>query len=198
MKASLEAIESVLPQTQCRQCGFADCHAYACAIAARLAPINCCAPGGAKGIEKLAALLAQPVVALNPEYGHEVPFSTAKIIAEHCIGCGRCAHACPVDAITGARKHLHAILTDKCTGCALCTPVCPMDCIVFEEAGREWSQNDSEKARRNYRQHKARLEEHLLDERFVRPSDEQKAAVSAAVAAKIRAMKEKLAALGSL
>lgn len=195
MSISIEAIEAVLPQTQCRQCGFADCHAYACAIAEGRSPINHCAPGGAQGIAKLAQITGQPIVALDPEYGHEVPFSTARITAQHCIGCGRCVHACPVDAITGARKHLHAVLEESCTGCALCTPVCPMDCIHFVEAGRDWTPEDAQRAAHAYREHRVRLEEAPLTGLFTRPSQQEKAAVNAAVAAKIAEMRAKLGAL---
>ena len=46
-----------------------------------------------------------------------------------CIGCTKCIQACPVDAILGASKQMHTIITDECTGCDLCVAPCPVDCI---------------------------------------------------------------------
>ena len=43
-------ILDALPQTQCRRCGYADCAAYAQAVAQGAASINQCPPGGAEGI----------------------------------------------------------------------------------------------------------------------------------------------------
>ena len=53
----------------------------------------------------------------------------AVIDAERCIGCVKCIRACPVDAILGAAKQVHAVLPGFCTGCGLCLPPCPVDCI---------------------------------------------------------------------
>ena len=46
-----------------------------------------------------------------------------------CIGCTKCIQACPVDAILGAAKQMHTVITDECTGCDLCVEPCPVDCI---------------------------------------------------------------------
>ena len=75
----IDAIDDVLPQTQCRQCGYDGCRNYAWAIAMGEAPINRCAPGGQKGIEALAQVTGKPVLALDPEYGHEVPLEVSHI-----------------------------------------------------------------------------------------------------------------------
>jgi ferredoxin len=40
-----------------------------------------------------------------------------------------CIKACPVDAIVGAAKRMHTVLTQYCTGCELCLAPCPVDCI---------------------------------------------------------------------
>jgi len=48
LRPSAQAIDDLLPQTECRQCGFDGCAAYAQAVADGLAPINRCAPGGAR------------------------------------------------------------------------------------------------------------------------------------------------------
>ena len=54
---------------------------------------------------------------------------TAVINEAECIGCSRCIPACPVDAIIGTHKFLHAVLLDECIGCKLCITPCPVDCI---------------------------------------------------------------------
>ena len=144
---TLEEIDDLLPQTQCRQCGYDGCLAYARAILEEGAAINRCAPGGAEGIARLAAATGRPVVPLDPEYGREVPFAVARIRARDCIGCAWCIRVCPTDAIAGSPKHLHGIVEERCTGCALCLPACPMDAIDMVENGRTWTLEDAHRAR---------------------------------------------------
>ena len=127
-----DRIDALLPQTQCEQCGYHGCRPYAEAIARGEAPINQCPPGGAAGIAKLAALLDQPVLPLNPDHGIEKPRMLARIVEADCIGCTKCIQACPVDAIVGAAKLMHTVIADDCTGCELCVAACPVDCIVLE------------------------------------------------------------------
>lgn len=125
----VEAIDNVLPQTQCRQCGFDGCRPYAEAIVCGRADINQCPPGGQRGINALAALMARSGKALNTNHGKEKPRALAWIDEAVCIGCTKCIQACPVDAIVGAAKSMHTVLLDHCTGCELCVAPCPVDCI---------------------------------------------------------------------
>lgn len=53
----------------------------------------------------------------------------AAIRESECIGCTKCIQACPVDAILGADKLMHTVITNECIGCKLCLPPCPVDCI---------------------------------------------------------------------
>jgi len=124
-------IDALLPQTQCTRCGYAGCAPYATAIAAGEADINRCPPGGAPVIADLARRLGRPVLALDPACGAEAPPRVAEVVEEDCIGCARCIDACPVDAIAGARRYLHAVIAGECSGCELCLPACPVDCIVM-------------------------------------------------------------------
>ncbi|HEY9103840.1 electron transport complex subunit RsxB [Chitinimonas sp.] len=130
------AIDAVLPQTQCTQCGYPDCRGYAEAIAAGEAGIDQCPPGEDEGLAKLAALTGRPVIPLNPVHGSPKPFAVALIDETHCIGCTLCIQACPVDAILGATKQMHTVLSDECTGCELCIAPCPVDCISMAPAER--------------------------------------------------------------
>ena len=57
----------------------------------------------------------------------------AMIREEECVGCTKCIPACPVDAIIGSEKHLHAVLVHECIGCGLCVEPCPVDCITMVE-----------------------------------------------------------------
>jgi electron transport complex protein RnfB len=124
----VEQINEILPQTQCGQCGYPGCRPYAEAIAAG-APINRCPPGGEAGIQALANLLGVDAVPLDEEHGEEKPKAYAFIHEEDCIGCTKCIQACPVDAIIGAAKQMHTVVTSECTGCDLCVEPCPVDCI---------------------------------------------------------------------
>jgi electron transport complex protein RnfB len=134
--ALIDRIDALLPQTQCGQCGYGGCRPYAEAIARDGAEINRCPPGGAAGIADLAALLARAPLPLDPACGVEKPPLIAHIVEADCIGCTKCIQACPVDAIVGAPKLMHAVLIDLCTGCELCLSPCPVDCIVMVDAER--------------------------------------------------------------
>ena len=125
----VEKIDSILPQTQCGQCGFPGCKPYAEAIASGAADINQCPPGGDENIHKLAELLGKEYKPLSEEHGVEKPKQVAIIDENICIGCTLCIQACPVDAIVGAAKQMHTIAEDLCTGCELCVPPCPVECI---------------------------------------------------------------------
>jgi len=171
------AIDALLPQTQCTRCGYPDCHAYATAIANDGVPINQCPPGGASTIERLAVLTDTPPVPLNADFGTQGPRTTALIDENRCIGCTLCIQACPVDAIVGAAKRMHTVLTIHCTGCDLCLPPCPVDCIDmielddlardgYAEAKRVLDVSVDRMApasRRRYAAHRARLADRQAD-----------------------------------
>ncbi len=125
----VDSIDSLLPQTQCAQCGYPGCRPYAEAVAAG-APINLCPPGGPETHRALGRLLGRTEA--HP------PAKPAKLKAsireEICIGCFLCVDACPVDAIVGAPRYLHTVIEAACTGCELCIPACPVDCIDMTSA----------------------------------------------------------------
>ena len=123
-----DQINAIMPQTQCGQCGYPGCRPYSEAIAQGEA-INKCPPGGETVIQQLADLLDVEPLPLDAEHGEEKPKSFAHIREAECIGCTKCIQACPVDAILGAAKHMHTVITDECTGCDLCVEPCPVDCI---------------------------------------------------------------------
>ncbi|TKB43623.1 electron transport complex subunit RsxB [Thalassotalea mangrovi] len=124
----VEQIDALLPQTQCGQCGYPGCKPYAEAVANGDA-INKCAPGGDDTIKRIADLMGVDAIPMDDSHEQDNTPKVAFIIEEDCIGCTKCIQACPVDAITGAAKQMHTVLTDECTGCDLCVDPCPVDCI---------------------------------------------------------------------
>lgn len=167
-RVSPQAIDDLLPQTQCTQCGYNGCMPYAEAISAGVADINRCPPGGTETISSLAALLGLEAKPLDAECGTHIPRHIADIQPEHCIGCTLCIKACPVDAIIGANKKRHAVIASLCTGCELCIPPCPVDCIdmTFVPAFSHWGKAEADSARNRL---------HQRNERLVRQKEENEA-----------------------
>jgi electron transport complex protein RnfB len=194
-------IDALLPQTQCTQCGYPSCRRYAEAIAAGEADINQCPPGGEAGIRKLAALLGRDAKPLNPANGIERPRRVAVIDEARCIGCTLCIQACPVDAIVGAAKLMHTVVTELCSGCDLCIAPCPVDCIEMIPASGEdtfWGRERADAARERFERRTARLERERSEraERLAKrgaraarsdPAAEKKRAVIAAAIERARA-----------
>ena len=159
---AVDAVDALLPQTQCRRCGYDACRPYAEALVRGKADINRCPPGGEPTVVALAGVLGRPVVALDPACGIAGPRQTARIDESACIGCTICIRACPVDAIIGARKWMHAVLDTECTGCGLCVEPCPVDCIAMVAprtgpvTAEAWLAERAPHARRRFERRQAR------------------------------------------
>ena len=134
----IQSIDALLPQTQCGLCGHRDgCLPYAKSITEG-EDANKCVPGGQPVADALAELLSRPKLQAEEsvwviQRDGRPQRMKAVIREDECIGCTKCISACPVDAIIGAGKLMHTILTDLCTGCELCIPPCPVDCIDLIE-----------------------------------------------------------------
>jgi Na+-translocating ferredoxin:NAD+ oxidoreductase subunit B len=162
-----QKLNNVLPQTQCRRCGFDGCEPYANAMATGEALHNRCPPGGEPGQKILAQLLGVAELVLDEGRGKVGPRTVALIRADLCIGCTKCIEVCPTDAIVGAPKKLHFVISEFCTGCDLCLPPCPVDCITMQPQSSEsadmafswlqWSQDDADRSKQRFDQKVSRL-----------------------------------------
>lgn len=64
---------------------------------------------------------------------HQCPaLLTYSIDPEKCTGCTLCAVKCPVDAISGQKKKVHALDPETCIKCGLCADVCRFDAVIKE------------------------------------------------------------------
>lgn len=124
----VEEITAMMPGTQCGQCGFAGCTPAAEAIASGEAEVTCCPPGGKPLAQSIADKLG---VTVNLDDISDVPLFAA-IKRDLCTGCMRCSKVCPTDAIVGANKQIHSVISAACTGCKSCVNACPEDCIDMQ------------------------------------------------------------------
>ena len=61
----------------------------------------------------------------------------AVVDEKKCLGCEACTENCPVGAISGEKKAVHAINSETCIKCGACLDVCPdkFKAIIKEVAG---------------------------------------------------------------
>jgi electron transport complex protein RnfB len=125
----LEAeLEDMMPGSQCGQCGYPGCGPAAAALVAGEAPVTLCPPGG----QSLALALADKLGVTADVSGMEEKAPMIAFVKEDlCIGCTRCFKRCPTDAIVGASKQMHGVISDACTGCEKCVDACPTECITM-------------------------------------------------------------------
>ncbi len=178
-----DLLEDLLPQTQCTKCGYPSCRLYAEAIADGRATYNRCPPACAEGVARLSSALGKPVIPINPVNGVERERPVAVIDEAVCIGCTLCIQACPVDAIAGAAKQMHTVISELCTGCDLCVAPCPVDCIAMMSVTpgltgwAAWSPAQANDARERFHARNARLQ---------REKEENDARLAAKAAVKLR------------
>jgi electron transport complex protein RnfB len=155
---------------------------------------NRCPPGGVEGITRLSKILT-PIYpqdafelhpSIDPDCGKERPRPVALIDPKKCIGCTLCIQACPVDAIVGASKQMHIVLTEWCTGCDLCIPPCPVDCISMIDLTENktgwdaWTPELAAVSRQRYHNREQRLDREIKDngERLAKKAAAKLAAVN--------------------
>lgn len=159
--ASVKEIDALLPQTQCGECNYSGCLPYAEALAQGTATINKCPPGGTATVNALGALLnIDTTPYLDEALTNTRAPSIAVIREEDCIGCTKCIKACPVDAIIGSGKLMHAVIPHECTGCGLCVAPCPVDCIEMVKLPHPDYDKDRARQRFNAKQTRLLRDEH--------------------------------------
>lgn len=176
----VKTVDALLPQTQCGECGFAGCLPYAEALALGRATINLCPPGGASTLNALGRLLGVDPAPYLAEVAQNTRKPSLAVIHEaDCIGCTKCIKACPVDAIIGSAKTMHAILTQDCTGCGLCVAPCPVDCIEMVEVPEAVFDKDRARARFMAKKARALRDEHEREQSYRAKKQLAKQATSA-------------------
>ncbi len=150
---ALEAIASILPNTNCGGCGYPGCRMLAEKLLAGEAPPNACVAGGNDTAKKLAEILGvaagdvkRIIAVVLCKGGHKEAERRAtykgdmtctavnltggdKSCSYGCLGYGECVEACKYDAMAMDANGLPVVFHDKCVGCGACARACPRNII---------------------------------------------------------------------
>ena len=147
-------VQECLPGANCGGCGYPGCGGLAAAIVAGKAPVNACAPGGAKAAAAIAEVMGvvaeetEPMVAFvkcggtcdkaqnKYEYdgiddcimASQLAGASSKACAYGCMGLGSCVKACKFDAIK-IENGVAVVNPDLCVACGKCVSTCPKKII---------------------------------------------------------------------
>ena len=150
----LPEIQSALAGANCGGCGYPGCAGCAEAILNGKAPVTACAPAGADGAAKIAAIMGVEAAAGEKKVAHVICnggencvkrfdyvgtpscLAATKVAAGPtacqfgCLGFGECVKACQFDAIHINDKGVAEVDKEKCTNCGACREACPRKIIV--------------------------------------------------------------------
>ena len=152
----LPQIQSALAGANCGGCGYPGCAGCAEAILNGKAPVTACAPAGADGAAKIAAIMGVEAAAGEKKkkvahvicnggencvkrfdyVGTPSCLAATKVAAGPtacqfgCLGFGECVKACQFDAIHINDKGVAEVDKEKCTNCGACREACPRKIIV--------------------------------------------------------------------
>ena len=147
-------VQECLPGANCGGCGYPGCGGLATAIVAGKAPVNACAPGGAKAAAAIAEVMGvvaeetEPTVAFvkcggtcdkaQNKYNYDgiddcimaaqLAGASSKACAYGCMGLGSCVKACKFNAIK-IENGVAVIDPDLCVSCGKCVSTCPKHII---------------------------------------------------------------------
>ena len=153
----VEAVEAMLPHTNCGGCGYPGCRAFAAAVVAGDAVPAACTVGtpddhlriavflgiGAGSQERRIARLAcaggANVARNRTRYSGTDSCAAAALVAGGgkscfwgCLGSGDCESACGFDAIQLNEHRLPIVDEALCTGCGDCVTACPKDLFSLQ------------------------------------------------------------------
>ena len=168
----LPEIQACLAGANCGGCGYPGCAGCAEAILAGKAPVTACAPAGAEGAAKIAAIMGmeapsgEKMVAhvlcnggtnavKNFEYRgvHDCLAATkvcggdALACKYGCLGFGSCVAACKFDALHIGPNGAAVVDKEKCTNCGACREACPRKLIEEVPYSKKVFVNCSNKAK---------------------------------------------------
>lgn len=158
----IDAVEELLPRTNCGACGTAGCRQFAeKVINGEIVP-NQCTVNNAEGnqriadylgvaageVEKQVARLAcaggAHVARTRARYEGEKSCRAASLVSGGgkgcswgCLGLGDCEVVCDFDAITMNRHGLPVVDASKCTACNDCVEVCPKGLFSLQPVSRQ-------------------------------------------------------------
>ena len=158
----LPKIQACLAGANCGGCGYPGCAGCAEAILAGKAPVTACAPAGAEGAAKIAAIMGmeaptgEKMVAhvlcnggtnavKNFEYrGVNDCLAATKVLAGDalackygCLGFGSCVNACQFGAMSIGPNGTAVVDPEKCTNCGACMKACPRGLITSVPASKK-------------------------------------------------------------
>ncbi|MBQ1603133.1 MAG: RnfABCDGE type electron transport complex subunit B [Oscillospiraceae bacterium] len=150
----LPEIQAALAGANCGGCGYPGCAGCAEAILNGKAPVNACAPAGAEGAAKIAAIMGMQAPTGEKKVAHVICnggencqknyeyvgvkscLAATKVAGGPtacqfgCLGFGECVKACQFDAIHINDKGVAEVDKEKCTNCGACREACPRKLIV--------------------------------------------------------------------
>ena len=152
----IDAVASMLPNSNCGACGQAGCRAFAEALVlGKVQPAGCTVmgEGDREGVaaylgvdvgqatKRVARLLCAGGCDVAPQLAEYHGYQTCKAAAAvvgggkacpwGCLGLADCEVVCDFDAIYLNAQHLPVVIPERCTACGDCVETCPKDLFTL-------------------------------------------------------------------